>query len=382
MKALHLINGEFYSGAERVQDLLASNMPAFGYEVDFAALKLGRFAECRQASQARLFEVPMGSRFDLRTAWQVARLLREGNYRLLHTHTARSAMIGRVAAGLAQLPMVHHVHSPAARDTQTAWRNTINTAVERWSLAGASRMIAVSSSLRQYLEQKGFPADRIEVVPNGVPVQERPIVWRAPAGPWVIGTVGLFRPRKGIEVLVQALRLLVERGFDVRLRAVGSFEEPGYQQALVQLAKHLGVLDRIEWTGFTADVGAELRRLDLFVLPSLYGEGLPMALIEAMAIGLPVVATAVEGTPEVLTPAGAGLLVAPGDAGQLAGAIGSLIAMGEGAREFAEAGRRRQVERYSETVMACAVAKVYDDVLAPNTGINESESKNKLGVQV
>lgn len=372
MKALHVVNGDYYSGAERVQDLLALNMPAFGYELDFATLKQGRFAECRQSTQARLFQVPMRSRLDLRPAWHIARLLRSGDYQLLHTHTARSAMIGRIAAALAQRPLVHHVHSPAARDTQSAWRNLTNAAVERQSLAGANRLIAVSNSLRDYLEREGFESSRISVVPNGVPVQEQPVDWQAPVGSWIVGTVGFFRPRKGIEVLVRALHLLLKGGVDVRLRAVGSFEEPAYRQTLVQLAQDLGVSDRIEWIEFTVDVGAELRRFDVFALPSLYGEGLPMALIEAMAIGLPVVATAVEGTPEVLTPAGAGLLVAPGDASQLAEAITYLTSLGQGARDVGERGRRRQIERYSDTAMARAVAKVYDSVVAPNAGIDKT----------
>jgi phosphatidylinositol alpha-mannosyltransferase len=374
MKTLHLINGDYYSGAERVQDLLALNMPMFGYEVDFATLKPGRFAECRQSTQARLFEVPMRSRLDLRPALHVARLLRTGDYQLLHTHTARSAMIGRIAAALARRPLVHHVHSPAARDTQTAWRNLTNAAVERQSLAGANRLIAVSNSLRDYLEREGFESSRIAVVPNGVPVQERPVDWRAPVGSWIVGTVGFFRPRKGIEILVRALHLLLQQGVDVRLRAVGSFEEPAYRQTLVQLAEDLGVSDRIEWIEFTVDVGAELRQFDVFALPSLYGEGLPMALIEAMAIGLPVVATAVEGTPEVLTPTGAGLLVAPGDAHQLAEALTYLTSLGQGARDVGESGRRRQIERYSDTAMAQAVAKVYDSVIAPNASIKLSRA--------
>jgi phosphatidylinositol alpha-mannosyltransferase len=364
MKVLHLINGDFYSGAERVQDLLALNLPAFGYRVSFGTLKRGRFAQCRQASNADLFEVSMHSRLDFHAAWEIAGLLREGAYQLLHTHTPRSAMIGSVAAALAQRPMVHHVHSPTSRDTHSALRNSANTAVEHWCLAKARRLIVVSSSLRCYLEQKGFRAERITVVPNGVPVHEQHIDWRMPDGPWVVGTVGLFRPRKGIEILIQALHLCLQRGVDVRLLAVGGFDGEAYRQAMVQLAEKLGVANRIEWTGFTTDVRAELNRMHIFALPSLYGEGMPMALIEAMAAGLPVVATAVEGTPEVLSPAGAGLLVEPANAGQLADAIASLVALGPRTREVADAGRRRQIERYSDTAMARAVADIYNHVLS------------------
>jgi glycosyltransferase involved in cell wall biosynthesis len=369
MKVLHLINGDFYSGAERVADLLALKLPALGYRVDFATLKRGLFAQCRQATDARLFDVSMRSRFDMLVAQKVARLLREGDYQLLHTHTTRSALIGRVAATLARRPMVHHVHSPTARDTQHALRNKLNVAVEGWSLRRASRLITVSSSLREYLRESGYPADKITVAPNGVPVDPQPIDWRMPAGPWVVGAVGLFRPRKGLEILLQALHLCVQQGIDLRLRLVGGFEEEGYRAQTVKLSETLGIANRIEWIGFTRAVRAELGHLHIFVLPSLYGEGLSMALIEAMAAGLPSIASAVEGTTEVLTPAGAGLLVEPGNADQLASAIASLVALGPRARALADAGRMRQIERYSDTTMARSVADIYRHVLSPHANI-------------
>ena len=94
VRVLHLINGEHYSGAERVQDLLALNLGGCGYEVGFGCLKPGRFDRMRQAHDAPLVDVPMHNRVDLRPAWQVARLVREQSYALIHTHAPRAALVG------------------------------------------------------------------------------------------------------------------------------------------------------------------------------------------------------------------------------------------------------------------------------------------------
>ena len=115
VRMLHVINGEHYSGAERVQDLLALQLPEFGFSADFACLKPGRFAACRQSREAVVVDLPMRRRVDLGPALRLARLVREGDYRILHSHTPRAALVGRVAAALAGVPLVHHLHSPTAR---------------------------------------------------------------------------------------------------------------------------------------------------------------------------------------------------------------------------------------------------------------------------
>src|SRR5664279_4661979 len=92
IRVLHLINGEHYAGAERVQDLLAQRLPEFGFSVGFACVKLDVFDEMREARDAPLYDVPMRTRFDLRTARRVAEIIREGGYRILHAHSVRTVM--------------------------------------------------------------------------------------------------------------------------------------------------------------------------------------------------------------------------------------------------------------------------------------------------
>jgi len=358
-----VINGQHYSGAERVQDLLAARLPEFGFDVAFACVVPDRFPEMRRSKDAVLHEVPMWTKFDFRAAWKVARLVRDEDYRLVHAHTPRTALVGRGAVALSRVPMVYHVHSPASRDTTYRLRNRTNAICERWCLRKADRLIAVSHSIGRHMEGQGFDPSRIAVVPNGVPkvdtVPNRP----APCGAWTLGTVALFRPRKGIEVLIEALAVLRREGLPVRVRAVGPFETPEFGARLRALAERLGVTESIQWTGFTRDVGAELQKMDLFVLPSLFGEGLPMVVLEAMAAGVPVVATAVEGVPEAIRDGRDGAIARPNDAEDLSRAIGRIVHGELDWSQLRASALTRHARRFSDRSMAAGVAAVYREVL-------------------
>ncbi len=364
VRVLHVINGEHYSGAERVQDLLAARLPELGFDVGFACVKPGVFAKKRSFQSAPVFDIPMHSRIDLRAVKRLVQIIRRHDYRIVHAHTPRSALVGRIAARIVGVPLVYHVHSPARRDTTRGLRNWINAASERLTVSGAARLIAVSHSLGQHMAREKFQPERIVVVPNGVPrVGDLP-PRRTPRGTWQLGTVALFRPRKGIEALLEALALLEARGLRVGLRAVGGFECPDYMRQTLNLAAKLGVSGRVQWTGFTSDVAAELARMDLFVLPSLFGEGLPMVVLEAMAAGVPVVASRVEGVPEAVRHGIDGVLAQPGDPAALAEAIAQVITGQYDWQDLRRSAIARHAERFSDRSMALGVAQAYRQVLA------------------
>jgi glycosyltransferase involved in cell wall biosynthesis len=361
-KVLHIINGDFYAGAERVQDLLAQRLPAFGYEVGFACLKRGLFAEARQCRSSPVHLVPMASRFSLGAGLALAQIAEREGYAILHTHTPRSVLAGCIASLRTGKPLVHHVHSPALRDTESRTRNFVNAAAENLAARRARKLIAVSASLKAYFRRSGFAESKIAIIPNGVAVVKDRSPWQAPQGAWVVGTVAFFRPRKGIDVLLAALAALRRQGIDARLRAVGAFETEAYERRIKDLAQSLELAPFIEWTGFTRDVSAELRRMDIFALPSLFGEGLPMVILEAMAFGLPVVSTDVEGIPDVLDHGKAGLAVAAGSAEALAEALRQLITNPAKAQQLSGAGQMRQSEIYSDIAMARGVAQIYREI--------------------
>jgi glycosyltransferase involved in cell wall biosynthesis len=305
----------------------------------------------------------MHSKFDLRPARTIAQVVRREGYELIHAHTARTAMVGALAARMAGVPLVYHVHSPTSRNTMHRWADWLSTIVERHSLRRASRLITVSESLAGEMTRQGFSPDRIAVVHNGVPSLYEVPFRRAPTSTWTLGTVALFRPRKGLELLLEALAILRRKNYAVGLKAVGAFETPDYEHAVHQQAFRLGLRESIEWTGFTSDVTSELLTLDLFVLPSLFGEGLPMVVLEAMAAGVPVVASAVEGVPEAIRDRQDGLLAIPGDADDLAQAITDVIDGRADWRVLRDSAVRRQKELFSDQSMARGVAQVYRSVL-------------------
>src|SRR5690606_17638875 len=119
----------------------------------------------------------------------------------------------------------------------------------------------------------------------------------------------------------------------------------------------------VEWTGYVRDIGAEMARLDLFVLPSLFGEGLPMVALEAMAAGVPVAATRVEGTPEAVRDGVEGVLAAPQDPADLAAQIERVLSGELNWSELRQNALRRHRERFSDEIMAEGVARVYAEIL-------------------
>ncbi len=371
-RVLHVINGEHFSGAERVQDLLALQLPQFGFEVGFACVKPNRFPGARQSQETKLFETPMRGRFDLGCARRLATVISEERYTLVHAHTPRSVLVGGLAAKWADVPLVYHVHSPTGNDSTHQLQNWVNAKLEHWSIRHSAQLIAVSPSLKRLMEQQGFPPERVAYVPNGVPMIDHSSRQR-PTEIWTLGVAALFRPRKGIEVLLEALAALRSRNVNVTLRAVGPFETPEYEREVMQLVSKLGVGDAITWTGFTQDIAAELCQMDVFVLPSLFGEGLPMVVLEAMAAGLPVVASRVEGVPEAIRHRKDGLLVEAGSVSQLALAIKEIVAGDELSYEtMSENARHRHRLCFSDRSMAENVAEVYRKVLASAATPNES----------
>lgn len=364
-RVLHIVNGEHFAGAERVQMHLARRLPDNGFVADFVCLRPGRFVAQFDLEHCRCWTTPMRSRYDVGVASRIAEVAGQSDYRLLHAHTPRSAMIAARVAKRLGLPWVYHVHSPTTRDSSRWLQNRLNTWTEWWALRSVSQLITVSNSLRDQMIADGWPADRVTVVHNGVPAA-RPLRGSTPVPgqPWTLGMVALMRPRKGLEIALHALRQLRARNFDVRLRCIGPFETEAYQREIVALIDQLELADSVEMTGFADDVPAALAQLDAMVLPSLYGEGLPMVVLEAMAAGLPVVATRVEGTPEAIQHGRQGLLAEPNSANSLAEQLQRLVSGEYEWSAMSEAAVRRHAEAFSDAAMASGTADVYQRILA------------------
>lgn len=367
-RVLHVVNGEHFAGAERVQMHLGRCLPEFGFEADFACLVPGRFCEQFDLDHSRVLAAPMKNRFDWAVADRIRNTIADTDYSCIHAHTPRSAMVAARLAKRLRLPWIYHLHSPAARDSSKRFSNFINSAVEKWSLASVSHLIAVSNSLKQQAILDGWRSEEVTVVHNGVPAV-RPQRTGTPVagGTWVIGMVALMRPRKGLEVALKALQAVRANGHALVLKCIGPFETVEYEAKIKRLILELGVEDGVELVGFTKDIPAELAKLDAMVLPSLYGEGMPMVVLEAMAAGLPVVATKVEGTPEAIEHGKQGLLAEPNDPDSLAHELESLINGQHDWTSMSESAVQRHGAHFSDVSMARKTAEIYQRLSSGNS---------------
>lgn len=235
--------------------------------------------------------------------------------------------------------------------------------VARGTLARADRVVALTSLEAQHLQRLGVDPRRIVTIPNGIDLKEFPP--RGPRPPVGVGARILFVGRiypeqKGLETLVRAMARLPS-GLGVRLRMVG--EDWGGAVRVKELARALGIADRIELPGpVPRDVlRREYARADLFVLPSLF-EPFGIVLLEAMAAGLPIIASRVGGIPEVVEEGRNALLVPPGDVDALAEAMRRLIADESLARRFSAASYDR-VGRFSWEHLVGRFVDLFEELL-------------------
>lgn len=358
---LHIVNGEQYSGLERVIDHLADKAPEYGYRFHVVCIKPGEMIRRINTREAYIHRVLMRSRVDLKIAREIQRIALETDSRLIHSHTVRGALIARLLKKKLPLPWVHHVHSPARYESEHKLLNYINYLVEKYSLVKADSLVPVSEALSDYVQLKyRIPASKITTVHNGVPiVSEVAKGALSRGGPPIIGVMGLFRPRKGIETLLLACQRLLHNGFTFTLQLIGEFVSDAYMRYIKGLVAQLGLSAHVEYTGFRRDVNESLGKISLFILPSLYGEGLPMALLEAMAMRRVIVASSVDGVTDTLRGGQCGYLVPPGDSDALARVIEKAVTNCDYSATLAAAAQERQRSNYSIDAMAHRVFEVY-----------------------
>ncbi len=335
------------------QTYVAQLLPALAerYDVVVAAHGHGPLEDAARAAGARFVPLrhvrrPIGPR-DLAGLVELVRLFRRERPDLVHLNSSKVGALGRIAAAIARVPArVFTVHGWSfAPHEGAAARGYL--ALER-TLAPLAWTICVSEGDRAkapWLNGRAF------VIPNAVDV--RSIARATPnGGPPTIVTVGRLVLPKSFWVLADALRLLPAGSF--RALVVGDGPQ----------ARFLRGIPGVELLGERDDVPALLAQGDVFALSTL-SEGMPMSVLEAMAAGLPVVASAVGGIPEVVVDEETGLLVPPDDAGALATALGRLLSDPKLRRRLGEAGRRRAEERFDVPRFRRDHLALYDRLLAP-----------------
>ena len=256
----------------------------------------------------------------LRAMYRLYSYLRDGAYDLVHTHGYFADICGQIPARILGAPGVSTCHGFIETDFKLRLYNRL----DKYALRLCRAVIAVSEKIKIDLVSSGLSSSRIDVIPNAVSTScseaefgsrrrdKRNLLQLAPED-YVVGYLGRLSAEKGLSYLLEAASSLLHAGLRIKLLLVGDGPERG---SLGQLVNKMGLEHAVIFTGFQSDPENWFPVFDAFALPSLT-EGTPLALLEAMASGLPVVATAVGGVPKIVTDGVNGLLVPPGVSGAL-----------------------------------------------------------------
>jgi glycosyltransferase involved in cell wall biosynthesis len=301
---------------------------------DCPVVHLGVRKLCRPATVAKL--------------WRFARWLRREQIDVLQLYSPDSTYFGAPAGRLAGVPHVLRV-----RNNCNHWM----TGTDRWLGRRYNRLVTgtltnCEAAQQAVLRDEGPDPASVTVLANGVDLERFDDIpswncWQRPQGEWRVGVVANLRPVKGLDVFLAAAADLAATnpGLTFHLAGAGPL-----RPALEQQARSLGLEDRVRFRGAVADIPAFLASIDVAVLPS-HAEGMSNALLEYLAAGRPVVATAVGAAPDLIEHGKHGLLVPPGSAERLADAVRALLLLPEQAAVMAASARQRVRERHSRAAM-------------------------------
>jgi glycosyltransferase involved in cell wall biosynthesis len=368
-RLLHVVTSSDFGGTETAVRELALRLNRAEFAVRVCSLRPGGRVAAEiaaggvpvvsldMAEQPRLPELLRGVR-------RLARLIDEAEIELVHSFLYRANVVARLGARLSR-------RRPPVISSQRSLGPTgarFSAIASRWTRRLCHRVVAVSQAVRrEVVRHEGLEPAQVAVIPNGVDAGRfescrrggRTDALGLTGAAVVVGGVGRLAPEKGFADLLRALALTRRTTAAIALVLVGDGPE---RAALRTLADHLGLADAVHFLGTRGDLREVYGGLDILALPSLE-EGSPNVLLEAMAAGLPVVATSVGGVPEIVQDGRTGILVPPAAPGALAQALSSLAADGAGRRRLGAEGQRRVRAEFDIGVTVARHAALYREVL-------------------
>lgn len=332
---------------------------------------------CRQAG-LRVHVIHERFAFDPAIVPLIARLVAAEKPDILQTHSVKSHFLVRLTRAYKRCPWIAFHHGYTWTDLKVLTYNQL----DRWSLLASSKVVTVCTPFAAALERFGVARERIEIRHNSVaafiPAADEAVrhlrqTLRIPAGTPIVLNVGRLSREKGQAELIKALAVLRGESGERMPHLVFVGDGPDMQR-LERLAGACGVADSVTFAGHQSDVAPYYSAADVMVLPS-FTEGSPNALLEAMAAGLPIVATAVGGIPEIVSNTRSALLVQPHDHISLAGAIGQALGS-EPLRQQLSAAAKQTAAAYSPESYCDFMLSLYQDCLAQPITRNKTDASH------
>jgi len=367
-----------------LNDLLVA-LRESGYDLTIASSQGPYLPEFRRAGyKVKVLSISPGRNLFLHflSLIQVYRFIRKEKFDVVHTHTPVAAFIGRLAAKMARTPaIVNTVHGFYFHENMPAIPMKIFVALERFAGSFTDLTFSVSyEDAETAVRERICPADKIIGVGNGVDLQRfDPSSVEAtrfrireelglPLEADVVGIVGRIVERKGFVELAQSMPRVLEARPETRFLIVGDAlpsDNDSVKDKVIAFVESHGLKDKTVFTGIRLDMPELFSAMDVFALPS-YWEGMPVVVLEAMAMARPVVSTRVRGCREAVVDGETGLLVPPRDVEALADAIIRLLSNKEMARRMGIAGRKRIEERFDRDKIIRKQLDALAELVAPS----------------
>lgn len=363
-------NSEGFYGIERVIMTLAKYLDRRSFDIQIACIERKRISNAAIMPAARsaglkAVQVSCHGHFDWDTVKELKSLVQTRGIDILHCHESKSRLYGVLVSRLTGVPIMATQHGLTPHDLVSRIANLVDIGSQRF----CDKVITVANRRAKSMGCALIPSNRIHEIPNGIDLdefsglREDPALRTSlgiPALIPVIGTVGRLSTEKGQDILITAARQLTDMGQEAAYLIVGE----GPDMNKLQIMSHnLGLANRIVFAGFQKDIRPFLATMAVFVLPSRT-EGTPMALLEAMAMGKPVVVTPVGGVPDIVSNGVNGIILRERSATQLTQALLTLLTDDSIATRLAEHGRRRVESAYSGRRMAERYESAYRECLA------------------
>ncbi|MFM8251086.1 MAG: glycosyltransferase [Planctomycetota bacterium] len=324
-----------------------------------------RLRERAAALHAELISLPDRGAFDFRGLWQLIQLCRRERVAIWHAHDYKSNVFGLIVRCFARLKLVTTLHGW----TDLTGRIPLYMKIDKWCLKYYRKSICVSDDLRDVCLEVGVPPDRCEVVYNAIDtvdyqrtktVTQAKAEIGAPPDGVLIGAVARLSPEKAFDRLIEATVALRRAGYPVHLWIAG---EGGWRPDLERIIEQLDCGSYVRLLGHIHDPKTFYQALDIFALSSIR-EGLPNVVLEAMAYGTPLLATAVNAVPVLVEDQRSGVLVEPGDTAALERGLRQLLDDPDQARQMGIAARQRVEEKFSFQRRMEKIARIYREVLS------------------
>lgn len=353
-------------GAEKTVYSLATLLDPARFEVcGVVSVKpLGAYGQRLRAQGVEARSLATAGRPGLAEVRALRRVIAQHRPDIVHAFMYQAIQLCRMARRNSPVPFLL-VSSPRVNYRSRSWPTLL---IDRLLKSQDDLLIAECEASRRYLTQRlGYEPRKVKAIYNGVDLAQWPVSrlerqkkrleLRVPAGDLLVGAVGRLDEQKGHEVLIEAMRLLRGR-VPARCAILGSGPR---REELKALIRRHELEDRVWLLGEQDDVASWLSAFDIFALPSLW-EGLPNALLEAMALGLPCVASAVDGVPEAIEDRKSGLLVSPQSPKALAEALSVLVADENLRARLGEGARKTIAERFKLIDMIASYQTVYESL--------------------